>query len=338
MGARVQPAPAGRRQRSRRRTGQARLARGPAGGDRGCGRPLRALLRRQAVARCLAQGEIAGARFGAHPGAGAPPLERAPAASTMAGDSSWHHAARPLARARKCLALSGRIRVAPGLWNGSRPLAGHAALGVLRPRTRPQEGEERTVELVDDVAPHRWRHTRRGTGTAVRRRTASSQTLRSGVRRGHASARQPRARRAAHKVELAEWLLDLVRRGKAPISRMSSGHSPGCSAEYRSTLPPRRSFRHRWWKSSLRESRHSTGASPVCVRSLRCLRPRAGAPTSGCSTSTTHCVPRVAEKLGQAGAKDEQIRCVLEYREVSAADRNDLFGEQLPAGLRLVTA
>ena len=47
---------------------------------------------------------------------------------------------------------------------------------------------------------------------------------------------------------------------------------------------------------------------------------------------------RVVDKLKQAGAKDEQIRTVLEYREVSAADRNDLFGEQLPAGLRLVSS
>ena len=47
---------------------------------------------------------------------------------------------------------------------------------------------------------------------------------------------------------------------------------------------------------------------------------------------------RVVEKLKQASAKYEQIRNVQEYREVSAADRNDLFGEQLPAGLRLSSA
>ena len=44
---------------------------------------------------------------------------------------------------------------------------------------------------------------------------------------------------------------------------------------------------------------------------------------------------RVFEKLRQAGAKDMQISNVREYHEVSAADRNELFGEQLPAGLRL---
>jgi hypothetical protein len=43
----------------------------------------------------------------------------------------------------------------------------------------------------------------------------------------------------------------------------------------------------------------------------------------------------VVDKLKRAGAKDEQIRNVQEDREVSAADRNDLFGQQLPAGLRL---
>lgn len=44
---------------------------------------------------------------------------------------------------------------------------------------------------------------------------------------------------------------------------------------------------------------------------------------------------RVVDKLKQMGARPEQIRIVREYCEVSTADRNDLFGEQLPAGLRL---
>jgi hypothetical protein len=44
---------------------------------------------------------------------------------------------------------------------------------------------------------------------------------------------------------------------------------------------------------------------------------------------------RVVEKLRQSGAKAEQIRIVAEYCEVSTDDRNDLFGEQLPSGLRL---
>jgi molecular chaperone DnaK (HSP70) len=45
---------------------------------------------------------------------------------------------------------------------------------------------------------------------------------------------------------------------------------------------------------------------------------------------------RVVEKLMRSGANNAQIRVVQEYCEVLAADRNDLFGEQLPAGLRLI--
>jgi hypothetical protein len=57
----------------------------------------------------------------------------------------------------------------------------------------------------------------------------------------------------------------------------------------------------------------------------------AGAPTSDCSTSTT-LRPRVIEKPKQAEAKQQTERAGIPR---GAADRNDLFGEQLPAGLRL---
>ena len=43
---------------------------------------------------------------------------------------------------------------------------------------------------------------------------------------------------------------------------------------------------------------------------------------------------RVINKLRRAGAKPEQIRIVQEHCEVSAAERNYLFGEALPVGLR----
>jgi hypothetical protein len=45
---------------------------------------------------------------------------------------------------------------------------------------------------------------------------------------------------------------------------------------------------------------------------------------------------RAVAKLTKSGASLAQIRVVQEYCEVLAADRNDLFGEQLPAGLRLI--
>lgn len=44
---------------------------------------------------------------------------------------------------------------------------------------------------------------------------------------------------------------------------------------------------------------------------------------------------RVIEKFKRMRARPEQIRVVQEQCELSAADRNELFGEELPAGLRL---
>ncbi|MGH2670578.1 MAG: hypothetical protein ACRDH5_15930 [bacterium] len=42
------------------------------------------------------------------------------------------------------------------------------------------------------------------------------------------------------------------------------------------------------------------------------------------------------EKLKQSGAREADWRVVQEYHEVTGEDRNALFGEELPAGLRLV--
>jgi molecular chaperone DnaK (HSP70) len=45
---------------------------------------------------------------------------------------------------------------------------------------------------------------------------------------------------------------------------------------------------------------------------------------------------RVIQKLKLSGAKEEQLRLVREFAEVSSEEQNALFGEELPAGLRLV--
>lgn len=47
---------------------------------------------------------------------------------------------------------------------------------------------------------------------------------------------------------------------------------------------------------------------------------------------------RVIAKLRRSGAKDDHIEPVEEYREVSAAERDYLFGEELPIGLQLAGA
>ncbi len=45
---------------------------------------------------------------------------------------------------------------------------------------------------------------------------------------------------------------------------------------------------------------------------------------------------RVIDKLRGCGAREADWRVVQEYHAISGEDRNALFGEQLPAGLRLV--
>ena len=47
---------------------------------------------------------------------------------------------------------------------------------------------------------------------------------------------------------------------------------------------------------------------------------------------------RVLDKLARSGATQEQLRCVREAVPVTGAQRSQLFGEQLPAGLRLSAA
>jgi molecular chaperone DnaK (HSP70) len=44
---------------------------------------------------------------------------------------------------------------------------------------------------------------------------------------------------------------------------------------------------------------------------------------------------RVVDRLRRTGAKDEELRIVEQYEEISAAERDYLFGEGLPVGLRL---
>ena len=141
----------------------------------------------------------------------------------------------------------------------------------------------------------------------------------------------------SHKVELATWLLDLVRRGRAA----NQSHVFWALARVLGRVPLYTSAETVVPASVVEDSFARVEALDWSEPGLR---PLAAVFAAACRRTNERLLdiddalrPRVAEKLGQAGAKDEQIRCVLEYREVSAADRNDLFGEQLPAGLRLVT-
>ena len=201
----------------------------------------------QAVARSGTQSESVGARSGTHSRAGAQPLEYHAPARTLAGDPSGHHPSRSFARARERLALSGRLRVAPRLRRRSRSLARHAALGVLRPGTRAQEGKERPVELVDDVAPRPRAGfpptSRNGCSPprcrtfGVPRRSSSKGRVFSAV----SSASRPRTRWSS--LHGSSTSSDAAR---PRISRTFSGHWPGCSAGCRSTPPPKRSSPLRW--------------------------------------------------------------------------------------------
>lgn len=137
------------------------------------------------------------------------------------------------------------------------------------------------------------------------------------------------------KVELAEWLLDLVRRGKA----INQSHVFWALARVLGRVPLY-TFADTVVSPSVVE--HCFARVEPLDWSEPQLRPLAAVFAAACRRTNERLLdihdalrPRVVAKLKQAGAKDEQIESVLEHREVSAADRNDLFGEQLPAGLRL---
>jgi len=138
-----------------------------------------------------------------------------------------------------------------------------------------------------------------------------------------------------HKLELSALLLDRIRRGKAAnqshvfwaLARILGRVPLYTSAE--TVVPPSvvEDYFDRVESLEWREP----GLQPlVSVFSAACRR------TNERLLDIDEGVrARVVEKLRQSGAKDIQLSNVREYHEVSAADRNDLFGEQLPAGLRL---
>jgi hypothetical protein len=141
-----------------------------------------------------------------------------------------------------------------------------------------------------------------------------------------------------HKLELAALLVDLVHRGKAA----NQSHVYWALARLLGRVPLYTSA--------------ETVVPPSVVEEYFCkvealdwskpeVQPLATVFSAACRRTNERLLDihdairtRVVAKLKQAGAKDEQIRNVQEYREVSANDRNDLFGEQLPAGLRLSNA
>ncbi|HQR53290.1 MAG TPA: Hsp70 family protein [Burkholderiales bacterium] len=139
----------------------------------------------------------------------------------------------------------------------------------------------------------------------------------------------------SRKAELAQWLLDLVRRGKAT----NQPHVFWALARLLGRVP-------------LYTSAEAVVPPPVvedCFANFEsldwsdpALQPLGPVFAAACRRTNERLLdiddalrPRVVGKLKQARAKNELILGVHEYREVSAADRNELFGEQLPAGLRL---
>ena len=243
--------------------------------------------------------------------------------------------------ARKRVALSGRLRVAPGLWNGSRrtgrvmQLWECFDLGLVHRRRRA-----RAVELVDDVAPHRWRHTGAGTGATVRSRPAPAQAPGGEFVEGTRLLGSLERVRSIARLELARWLFDLrPAPARRRARRTSPGRSPGCSAECRSTRPPRRVVPASVVEEVLRARRGTRlEAARSASAASRCSRPRAGAPTSDSLDIDDGVRRRVLDKLARSGATQEQMRCVREAVPVTGAQRSQLFGEQLPAGLRLSAA
>ena len=143
------------------------------------------------------QRQVAHQGPGADPGTAAYRVEPAAPARSVALAVSGDDPPRPLAGAREHLAVPGGVSIAPRLWRGARSLAHVPTVGRLVARCAPQEGEERAVQLVDDVAPGGGRSLCRAAEAALRWAHAPVPQIAPRIAGSHAPPGRPRAP-AAH--------------------------------------------------------------------------------------------------------------------------------------------
>jgi molecular chaperone DnaK (HSP70) len=139
----------------------------------------------------------------------------------------------------------------------------------------------------------------------------------------------------AQRLELAEFLVEQVARGKAAnqqhvfwaLGRLL-GRVPLYSAA--DTVIPPAAIED--WFGRL---------APLDWKKLG-LQPLAGVFSAACRLTGARALDiqesvrsRVLDKLRKSGAREEQLRIVRERCEMSSADRDSLFGEELPSGLSL---
>ena len=139
----------------------------------------------------------------------------------------------------------------------------------------------------------------------------------------------------ANRIELAEFLVDQVARGKAANQQhvfWALGRLLGRVPLYTApdTVIPPAAVED--WFARL---------APLDWRKLG-LQPLAGVFAAACRMTGARALDvqdevrgRVLDTLKRNGAREEQLRIVRERCEISAADRDTLFGEELPAGLSL---
>jgi hypothetical protein len=139
----------------------------------------------------------------------------------------------------------------------------------------------------------------------------------------------------AQRTELAEFLVEQVARGKAAnqqhvfwaLGRLL-GRVPLYSAA--DTVIPPAAIED--WFGRL---------APLDWKKLG-LQPLAGVFSAACRLTGARALDiqesvrsRVLDKLRKSGAREEQLRIVRQRCEISSADRDSLFGEELPSGLSL---
>ena len=139
----------------------------------------------------------------------------------------------------------------------------------------------------------------------------------------------------AHKQELVALLVDLIVKGKAA----NQPHILWALARLLSRLPLYTGAESVMPAATVEDA--FAKLEPFDWNKLG-LQPLAAVFSAACRLTGTRALDiqdavraRVIDKLRRMRAKPEQVRVVAEHCEMSASERNELFGETLPAGLRL---
>jgi hypothetical protein len=135
----------------------------------------------------------------------------------------------------------------------------------------------------------------------------------------------------ARRVELGNWVLERTWTSRDPSLWAALGRIGARSPAYASAhhvVPPR--IAERWLDHALRERWQEVRSIPFAAAHLaRVTGDRA-------RDLSKPLRDQVAQRMEQVGARPEWVRWMRELVEVNESDRVEVFGEELPVGLRLL--